>query len=169
MALLDLSLISVPSLAENQVDDWLLLSTTPGFATETRLTCNMMAAPRKTRLIPRARGLVLQPLATEAKDSAEVVITAHHKQSGPCSDCVNVDEQTENLKSAPISICSFSVSCIGPSYLPSTTDYEIAIVESRRGGVCYARHIPRARVRSPARDRTRLVNRRGRVFEIAGQ
>jgi hypothetical protein len=49
---------------------------------------------------------------------------------------------------APISICSFCSSCIGASYLPSTTDYEIAIVESRRGGVCYARHIPRARARS---------------------
>src|SRR5437762_4316177 len=92
--------------------------------------------------------------------SAEVVITAHHKRTGPCSDRVNVDEQTENLKSAPISICSFCSSCIGASYLPSTTDYEIAIMESRRGGFCYARHIPRARARSPARDCTSLVDRK---------
>jgi hypothetical protein len=44
----------------------------------------------------------------------------------PTTDRVNVDEQTENLKSAPISICSLCSSCIGASYLPSTTDYEIA-------------------------------------------
>jgi TolB-like protein/class 3 adenylate cyclase len=50
---------------------------------------------------------------------AEVVITAHHKRTGPCSDRVNVDEQTENLKSAPISICSFYSSCVD-AYLLST-------------------------------------------------